>query len=169
MMVTPAAWSERTSFHISCLSSTSTPAVGDEVVPVHPYAALARIDDPADDADQRRLPRAVGAEQGEDLSAADVQADVLESPEAGGVGFGEVRDGDDALHGNSRWIAVRFEAGSLSNGSRLGERLSAGVGIYRRTRRASCHAGCRRAAPLTPGRSPGRRAPAPAVDCSKRA
>src|SRR5437867_12923779 len=145
--------------------------VGDDVVTVHPYAAFARIDDPADDADQGRLPRAVGTEQREDLSAADVQVDVLESPEAGGVGFGEVRDGDDGLHGNSRWVAVRFEDGSLSNGSRLGGRLSAGAGIYRRTRRASCRAGCRRAwdDPRYWGRSRGRPAPVPAVDCSKRA
>jgi len=51
-------------------------------VTVHPDAALARIDDAADDADQRRLPCAVGTEQREDLSAADVQVDVLERQEA---------------------------------------------------------------------------------------
>src|SRR6266849_3341113 len=104
--------------------------VGDDIVTVHPYAAFARIDDPADDADQGRLPRAVGAEQREDLSAADVQADVLESPEAGGVGFGEVRDGDDGLHGNSRWIAVRFAAPPVSRavlaGVDGGKRAAAG-------------------------------------------
>src|SRR5881398_2856850 len=124
MIVTPEAWSARTSFHMSCLSSTSTPAVGssrkrirgscdsalamrrrrfippESVVTVHPDAAFARIDDPADDADQRRLLRAVGAEQREDLSAADAQVDVLERPQAGSVRFGEVRDGDDGLHGN---------------------------------------------------------------------
>src|SRR6266849_339181 len=103
--------------------------VGDDVVTVHPYAAFARIDDPADDADQRRLPRAVGTEQSEDLSTADVQVDVLESVEAGGVGFREVRDGDDGLHGNSRFVAVRIEDAPYPTGAGWQEGLAATPGF----------------------------------------
>jgi hypothetical protein len=61
--------------------------VGGDVVTVHPYGPCAGIDDPADGADQRRLARAVGPQQCEDLAPANVEADVLESPETGGVGF----------------------------------------------------------------------------------
>src|SRR5207249_10823380 len=41
--------------------------VGDDVVAVDPNVAGRRIDDPADDANQRRLACAVGAEQRKDL------------------------------------------------------------------------------------------------------
>jgi hypothetical protein len=61
--------------------------------------ALARRDNPADDADQGRLARAIRTEQGKDLAAANLQVDVLEGLEAGGVGLGEIRDGNDRLHG----------------------------------------------------------------------
>jgi hypothetical protein len=44
--------------------------------------------DAADDVDQRGLARAVRTEQGEDLAAADLEIDVLESGEPGGVGLG---------------------------------------------------------------------------------
>jgi hypothetical protein len=47
--------------------------VGDDVVAVDRTRARAGIDDAADDADQRGLAGAVGAEQGEDLAAADVR------------------------------------------------------------------------------------------------
>src|SRR3546814_1856306 len=61
-----------------------------DVVPVDQDLALGRIDDAADDADQGRLAGAVGAEQGENLAAADLRIDVLQRPEAGGVGLGEL-------------------------------------------------------------------------------
>src|SRR3546814_589294 len=72
----------------------------DNVMAVGQDDALARIDDPANDADQRRLPGAVGPQQREDLAAADLQIDVFERLEAGGIGLGEVRDGNDRLHGS---------------------------------------------------------------------
>ena len=59
----------------------------------------ARIDDAADDADQRRLAGAVRAEQREDLAAPDLEVDVLQRLEAGRVGLRQVGDGDDGLHG----------------------------------------------------------------------
>ena len=60
--------------------------------------ASCRVDDAADDVDQGRLSGAVWTQQGEDLSAADVQVDVLERLEAGSVGLGEVGYGDDGAH-----------------------------------------------------------------------
>src|SRR5206468_4554740 len=78
--------------------------VPDDVVTIDLDRPVARIDDSADDADQRRLPRAVGAEQREDLSAADAQVDVLERPQAGSVRFGEVRDGDAGLNWKGSWV-----------------------------------------------------------------
>ena len=47
----------------------------------------ARLDDAADDADQRGLAGAVRPEQGEDLAAPDLQVDALERLEARGVGL----------------------------------------------------------------------------------
>ena len=76
--------------------------VGDDVVAVDEDAAGGRIDDAADDADQRRLAGAVRAEQREDFAAPDAQVDVLQRLEAGRVGLREVRYGDDRLHGTRR-------------------------------------------------------------------
>ena len=72
--------------------------IGDDVVPVHQDAAARRIDDAADDADQRRLAGAVGAEQRENLAVADFQVDVLERLKAGGVGLVQMRDGNGGGH-----------------------------------------------------------------------
>jgi len=71
----------------------------DDVVAVDQYATAAGIDDAADDADQRGLAGAVGAEQGEDLALADVEVDALERRVAGSVSLGELLDGDHWLHG----------------------------------------------------------------------
>ena len=49
----------------------------------------AGVDDAADDADQRGLAGAVGAEQREDLAAADLEVDVLQRLEARRVGLGK--------------------------------------------------------------------------------
>ncbi len=73
--------------------------VGNDVVTVDGDLAGGRIDDAADDADQRRLAGAVRAEQREDLAVADIQVDVFEGLEAGGVGLVEMRDGDGGGHG----------------------------------------------------------------------
>ena len=68
---------------------------------------LVGVDDAADDADQRRLAGAVGAEQREDLAAADLEVDVLESVEAGGVGLGDAGDGDDGWWHKDPIVIVR--------------------------------------------------------------
>ncbi|MOA54919.1 hypothetical protein D3C78_1786190 [compost metagenome] len=52
------------------------------------HPAVGRVDDAADDADQRRLARAVRPEQGEDFTALNVQVDALERLESRGVSLG---------------------------------------------------------------------------------
>src|SRR5205823_1710316 len=61
--------------------------------------ATARVDDAADDADQRRLAGAVGPKQREDLALSDLQADVLQRLETRCVGLGEVGNAENRLHG----------------------------------------------------------------------
>ena len=56
------------------------------------------IDDAADDADQRGLAGAIGAQQRKDLATADVKVDAFQRLEAGAIGLGEVCDGDDGGH-----------------------------------------------------------------------
>src|SRR5690606_9048188 len=72
--------------------------VADDVLAADQYLAVARIDDAADDADQGGLAGAVGAEQGEDLAALDVEVDGLERRVAAGVGLAQAADRDDGLH-----------------------------------------------------------------------
>src|SRR6266704_3446862 len=120
MMVTPAAWSERTSFHMSRLSSTSTPAVGssrnrirgscdsalamsrrrfmppESVITLlsflsHKDRSLSTFSMCAGSAGLPKRPR---------LKDTVFHTDVLERPETRGVGLGEVGDGDDGLHGS---------------------------------------------------------------------
>ena len=61
--------------------------VRDDVVAGDRDLAGARLDDAADDVDQRRLAGAVRPEQRENLAAADVQVDALQRLEAAGVGL----------------------------------------------------------------------------------
>ena len=70
----------------------------EDVVAVDRDLAGGRNQNAADDADQRRLAGAVGAEQGEDLATFDVEIDLLQRPEPGRVGLGEIFDGNDGLH-----------------------------------------------------------------------
>ena len=72
--------------------------VANNIVAVDGDLAGSRIDDAADDADQRRLAGAVRAEQSENLAAPDLQVDVLERLEAAGVDFREMRDGNGGGH-----------------------------------------------------------------------
>ncbi len=72
--------------------------VAEDVMAVGEDDAACRVDDAADDADQRRLARAIWAEQGEDLAPADIEVDRLQRLEAGGVDFGQVGDGNDRSH-----------------------------------------------------------------------
>ena len=72
----------------------------DDVMAGRRHRAGARIDDAADDVDQRRLAGAVGPEQREDLALADLEIDVLQRLEAGLVDLRQMGDGDDRLHGD---------------------------------------------------------------------
>ena len=89
--------------------------VGDDVVTVYRNGSVGRIDDPADGADEGRLSRAVGAQQREDLAAANVQVYFLERLETGSEGLGEIRYGDDCLHGSAGgyWRAISYMLGCL--------------------------------------------------------
>jgi hypothetical protein len=62
------------------------------VAAVHRHRAAGRIDDAADDADQRGLAGAVRSEQRENLAAPDVQVDAFQRLEAGLVGFREIAE-----------------------------------------------------------------------------
>src|SRR5215471_6239015 len=75
--------------------------IPEDVVTVHRNGAFREVHDPADDVDQRGLARPVRAEQGENLAAANVQVDAPECLETGSVGLGEIRDGNDRLHGTT--------------------------------------------------------------------
>src|SRR5208337_5027979 len=70
----------------------------DDVMAGDQHAAARRLDDAADDADQRRLAGAVRAEQRENLAAANLKADVLERLKAGSVNFVKMRDGNGGGH-----------------------------------------------------------------------
>src|SRR5690606_25836003 len=83
------------------------------VVAVDGHRSFARGDDAADDAYQRGLAGAIGAEQGEDLAPADVEADLPERGEARGIGLAQAVDGNDGGHVNS--LAVVFGSRSLSS------------------------------------------------------
>ena len=81
--------------------------VAHDVVAVGEHRAARRRHDPADDADQRGLAGAVGAEQGEDLALADLEVDVLQRLQAGGVGLGQPGDGDDGRHRCESRVVIR--------------------------------------------------------------
>ncbi len=67
-------------------------------MPIHAHLAAGGIDDPANDADQRRLARTVWPEQGEDFAAVDGQVHAFEGGEPGLIGFGQPADADDGFH-----------------------------------------------------------------------
>src|SRR6201999_2227598 len=72
--------------------------VADDVVAVRAHAAARRVDDPADDADQRRLAGAVRPEQREDLTLLDLEIDLVERAKAGCVDLAELLALDDRRH-----------------------------------------------------------------------
>ena len=100
--------------------------VGPDVVPGDRHPARRRGDDAADDADERGLPRAVGAEEREDLAAGDVQVHGLQGLVAGSVGLREAGDREDggrhARHSTPNGAAPRrysrTEAASASASTR---------------------------------------------------
>ena len=72
--------------------------VADDVMAIDRDLALRGDQDAADDADQRGLAGAVGAEQSEDLAALDVEIDVVERLEPGRIGLRQIADGNDRWH-----------------------------------------------------------------------
>jgi hypothetical protein len=56
------------------------------------------VHQPANRANERRLPRAIGPEQRKNLAAHDVERHVIERAVATGVGFAEIGDGEDGGH-----------------------------------------------------------------------
>ncbi|MNC89150.1 hypothetical protein D3C83_50500 [compost metagenome] len=64
-------------------------------MPVCEDGARTWIDDAANDVDQRRLARAVGSEQGENLALADLEIDAGQGDQSAGVGLGQARYGND--------------------------------------------------------------------------
>jgi hypothetical protein len=75
--------------------------LGADVVPVRKHRAFGRVDDAADDRNQRGLAGAIGAEQRKDFAAADVQVDVAQRLEAGSIRLAQTGNGNDRLHGDS--------------------------------------------------------------------
>src|SRR5581483_278223 len=73
------------------------PIVAADIVPVRLDRAAGRRDDAADDRDERRLARAVRAEQGEDLAFLDLEADVAKRLMAAGIDLGKAADGNDRM------------------------------------------------------------------------
>src|SRR5882672_4811593 len=65
----------------------------------HRDRAVARVDDAANDADERRLARAVGTQKREDLAPLDLEIDGFQSLKTGGVGLGKIGDGNHGRHG----------------------------------------------------------------------
>ena len=84
--------SVESSWGTSPIIASDCPVVGGDVFAVDLNRARRRIDDAADDADQRRFAGAVGAEQGENLALLYFKIDVLKSRKAGGVSFGKIGD-----------------------------------------------------------------------------
>ena len=72
--------------------------VAQDVVAVDPHRAPRRGDDAADDADERGLAGAVGAEQREDLALADLEVDRLQRHQPRRIGLGQLLDGDDGRY-----------------------------------------------------------------------
>src|SRR5690606_11365843 len=68
--------------------------VPDDVVAGNGDRPARRVDEAADDPDQRRLAGPVRPEQGKDLAAPDFQVDVPQCLEPGGIGLRDIGDGD---------------------------------------------------------------------------
>ena len=94
-----------------------------DVVTVDGDRAAARVDDAADDVDQRRLAGAVRAEQTENLAAPDLEIRVLQRLEAGRIGLRQILDRDDRLHEALRggalmiWIVHAMTSRSARRGA----------------------------------------------------
>src|SRR6185436_1416521 len=74
------------------------PVVAHDVVTVCEHGSAGWRDQAADNTDQRGLARAIRAEQGEDLPAANFEIDILQRLEAGRVFLRQLGDRDDGRH-----------------------------------------------------------------------
>ncbi len=79
-----------------------------DVVTVGEHGAARGVHDPADDAGERRLPRAVRAEEREDLTLLDREVDALQRGESRRVGLREVLYFDDGFTHilMLQWVAI---------------------------------------------------------------
>ena len=73
--------------------------IPDDIVPGDGDGAGRGGDNSANDGDQRGLASTVRAEQSEDFALLDVEADAVERDEPRAVGFAQIRDANDWLHG----------------------------------------------------------------------
>ncbi len=83
--------------------------IDDDVMAVDLNAAFRRVDDAADDTDQRRLAGAVGTQKRENFPTADIQADILQRLKAGVIGFRQVGDGYERVHGRDTFRLCRHK------------------------------------------------------------
>lgn len=72
--------------------------VAHDVVAADGNLAARRIDDTADDRDERRLAGAVRTEEGKNFALLDVEADAFQSLEPRGIGLRQIGDGNDWRH-----------------------------------------------------------------------
>src|SRR5918994_3878544 len=70
----------------------------DDVVAVYDHGAFRRGDDTANDADQSGFACAIGPQQGENFTLADLEVDTLQRLVTGSVGLGQVQDGYNCRH-----------------------------------------------------------------------
>src|SRR6266568_3778552 len=102
---------------------------------VNQDGAARRIDDAADDVDQRGLAGAVRPQQREDFTTPDLQIDALERLKPGRIGLDDIRDRDGRLHGEGyreksstfpgRRAHIRVPAGDCTGRTR--DNLSASI------------------------------------------
>src|SRR3546814_7386225 len=72
--------------------------LADNVVPPHQDLPGACCDQSANDVDQRRLARAICAQQGKNLTLLNLQVDIVERLGACRITFAQARNGNDGWH-----------------------------------------------------------------------
>ena len=77
---------------------TCMPVALDDIMPIDGHRSAARRNEPADDGDQRRLARAIGAKQRENLALLDLEIDRAECLMPTGISFGNAPQGKNGSH-----------------------------------------------------------------------